>query len=93
MELSNEHKHREFTPQAQKKYKMVNMTIALPPNGQFTVDLKNIKIGNDPQIGYKAEACELTTYEFVTTGTVAYGLFENFLVNVKSIVEDLSKVS
>jgi hypothetical protein len=90
MELTNEHKHREFTPQAQKEYTVVNMQVTLPPSGQMTLDLTNIPLGDDPEKGYKARAAKITTYEFVTTGTIAYPILQQALENIRRIVNDLA---
>ncbi len=90
MELANEHKHREFTPQAQKKYKLVTLDATIPPGQSVEIDLKNIKLGENPDKGYRAQAYELTTYEFITTGTVAFMFFEGALHNIRNIVNQLA---
>jgi hypothetical protein len=90
MELANEHKHREFTPQAQKKYTMVEIEATIPPGQSIEINLSHIKLGQSADSAYRARAFEVTTYEFITTGTIAYGFFDGALRNVRRIVADLS---
>ena len=89
MELANENKHREFTPHAQRTYRIVEITGKIPPKTTVELDLKNLKLGDNPDNWYRAQAIEVTTYEFVTTGTMASMFLATALCNVQRIVEEL----
>jgi hypothetical protein len=72
---------------------MVQLQVTIPPGGTTQIDLTNIPLGEDHEKGYKAVAFEITTYEFVTTGTIACMFFETTLRCVAGLVTEPAAVS
>jgi hypothetical protein len=90
VDITNEHKHEQLTPQLAKEYKRVQITTTIPPAGTVTIDLKRIPLraGSDEPV--RAKAAGWSGFAFANTGVVVIFFLENTLQNVGRVVRELS---
>jgi hypothetical protein len=83
MDLTNENKHEQLTPQIQKQYTMVRISGTIPPGGTVEINLSNIPLGGGPDKPFRATAQVWTGLEFVITGGLVLPFLSlAFLVSV-----------
>ncbi|MHC4698454.1 MAG: hypothetical protein ACYTFA_17105 [Planctomycetota bacterium] len=90
MQIANEHKHDELTPQVAKEYTAVTITGTVAPGERVKIDLANIQLGGGPDKPFHAVAGKWTGLEFTGTGALVMPHLEHALQNVVRIVEELS---
>lgn len=92
MEITNENKHTQLTPQFQKQGQAVVISATLPPGGTLDIDLSNIPLGGGPDKPFQAVAGLWTRLEFTPHGVPVLLLLEVALKNVCNIVNELSSL-
>ena len=92
MDITNEHKHEQLTPQLAKKYKVVEITATVPAGRTLEIDLKRIPLGGGPDQPVRANTFAWSGFEFTTTGVVVMWFLETTLPNVADVVRELSKL-
>lgn len=92
MELTNENKHEQLTPQTQKQYTIVHISGTIPPGGTVEINLSNIPLGGGPDTPFHATAGVWTGLEFVTTEGLVLPLLTLALMNIRNVVNELSSL-
>lgn len=90
MDITNEHKHRQLTPQIQKTYKTVAITATIPDGETVKIDFTQIPLKPTPDKPYHGTVGTWTGLEFSTSGVMVKPQLEHSLRNVRRIVEELS---
>jgi hypothetical protein len=92
MEITNENKHTQLTPQVQKQAQAVLISATIPPGGTLDIDLSDIPLGGSPDKPFQAVAGVWTRLEFTTHGGPVLLLLEFALRNVGNLVKELASL-
>jgi hypothetical protein len=90
--LTNENKHEQLTPQIQKQYTAVVIRGTIPPGGTVEINLRNIPLGGGQDKPFHAVAEKWKCLEFATNEVPVLVLLVTALINVRKIIEELSKL-
>jgi hypothetical protein len=92
IEITNENKHEHLTPQTQKLYTAVRISGSIPPGGTVEINLSNIPLGGGQDKPFHAVAEKWTCLEFTTNEVPVLVLLMSALINVRKIIDELSKL-